>query len=240
LIIAAVLALLVPYEVAAAASDVPPDLGMARVTDVRLNRTSTGRRLLRFSTTIVNVGAGPFELRGAWDPVQQRWVVTQEITDTTGAQHSVVTDASLMFGGDGHNHWHVHDLLAANLIRLDNGSKVGTSAKLGFCFWDNAEYRLSLPGAPAAPVYGPAGCGISDSTVVSMGLSVGWGDTYPYTLPDQYVDITNLTPGRYRLSVVADANQLFVEQNESNNGTWVDLQIKATGSPRIIGYGPAA
>ena len=40
-----------------------------------------------------------------------------------------------------------------------------------------------------------------------MGLSVGWGDTYPLTLPDQYIDITAVTPGRYRLNVTADAAQ---------------------------------
>jgi hypothetical protein len=239
-IIVALLAVAGPDELTQAATDLAPDLGMARITDVHLNRTSTGRRLLRFSTTIVNVGVGPFELRGRWSAVDQRWVVAQQVTDTAGDTRSVETAASLTFGGDGHGHWHVSDLLAADLVRLDNGSKVGTSAKLGFCFWDNATYRLSLPGAPGAPVYGAAGCGTATSTVVTMGLSVGWGDTYPYTLPDQYIDITSLTPGRYRLNVVADARRLFFEQSESNNGTWVDLQIKANGAPRILGYGPAA
>lgn len=230
----------VHQSVAVAASDAMPDLGMARVTDVRLNKTSDGRNLLRFSTTIVNVGAGPFEVLGTWSVADQRWNVSQQIADTSGGRRSVATNAVLVFGGDGHGHWHVKDLFAAELIRLDNGSKVGTIAKLGFCFWDNIDYRRTLPGFPRSPVYDSSGCGVATSTQVTMGLSVGWGDRYSYFLPDQYIDITNLTPGRYRLNVVADANGLFVESSEANNGTWVDLQIKSKGPPRILGYGPEA
>ena len=73
-----------------------------------------------------------------------------------------------------------------------------------------------------------------------MGLSVGWGDLYRYTLPDQFVDITGLGAGRYRLVVTADRQGWFSESNESNNSTWVDLQLKGNGPPRILGYGSAA
>lgn len=230
----------VHQSVPVAAPDAMPDLGMARVTDIRLNKTSDGRSLLRFSTTIVNVGAGPFELLGTWNAGTQSWTVSQQIADTSGARRSIATNAVLVFGGDGHNHWHVKELMATDLIRLDNGSKVGTSAKLGFCFWDNIDYRRTLPGYPKSPVYDASGCGTATSTEVTMGLSVGWGDRYSYFLPDQYIDITNLSPGRYRLNVVADANGLFVESNEANNGTWVDLLIKSTGAPKVLQYGPEA
>jgi hypothetical protein len=47
-----------------AAADRLPDLGMARFKALQTQRTNDGRRLLRFSSIIVNVGAGRFELRG--------------------------------------------------------------------------------------------------------------------------------------------------------------------------------
>src|SRR5262245_28243116 len=97
----------VHQSVAVAAPDAMPDLGMARVTDIRLNKTSDGRSLLRFSTTIVNVGAGPFELRGTWSAADQRWTVSQQIVDTAGGRRSVATNVQLIFGGDGHMHWHI-------------------------------------------------------------------------------------------------------------------------------------
>ena len=44
----------------AAAHDRYPDLGMARLTDIYLALAPSGQKQLRFSATIVNVGAGPF------------------------------------------------------------------------------------------------------------------------------------------------------------------------------------
>lgn len=220
----------------AADGDLLPDLGMARVADIHLDKTPDGRRLLRYSTEIANVGAGAFELNLHRASINDPMTTTQRIYTSTGSR-DVSTLPVLVFAGDGHNHWHVRDLETVELNRLDNGAKVGTDAKVGFCFLDHLTYRPSLPGAPQRAVYG--GCGGPTSLDVTMGLSVGWSDQYRWSLPDQYIDITGLTPGRYRLNVVADAGNWFVEANETNNATWVDLQIKGQGTPRILGYGPA-
>jgi hypothetical protein len=223
----------------ASAADRLPDLGMARLSDFRVEKTGSGRTLLRYTTIIVNVGQGRFELRGQRSSTTQtQMTVSQRVYNDTGGSRLVSTPAVMVFGGDGHNHWHVRDLETSALIRLDNGSKVGTGAKRGFCFFDNTRYRLTLPGAPQSPVY--TGCGTSASLIVNMGLSIGWGDAYFWSLPDQYIDITGLTPGRYRLRVTADAQNRFLETSNSNNTTWVDLQLKGNARPRVIAYGPSA
>jgi hypothetical protein len=224
---------------AASAHDLLPDLGMARLSDIRIDKASSGRRLLRYSTTIVNVGAGAFELHGARIS-DEHMNAAQRVFGSDGTFRDVVTPGTLVFGGDGHNHWHVNNLETSALIRMDNGSKSGTGAKRGFCFWDNVAFRLSLPSAPQSVRYVSTGCGSRDSATVAMGLSVGWGDEYPATLPDQYVDITTLTPGRYRLVVSADDEHLFGESNELNNTTWVELQLKQQGQPKVLGYSPSA
>lgn len=224
-----------------ALTDRLPDLGMARVANVRVDKTQDGRLLLRFTATIVNVGAGPFEARaGRSSPSDPMSAPVQRIYDDGGGFRDVPTTAALIFGGDGHGHWHIRDLESAEMVRLDNGAKFGTLAKHGFCFWDNVAYRTALPGAPTSPFYSSAGCGTTTSTSLTMGLSVGWGDRYAYTLPDQYVDITGLGAGRYRLVVTANALGQFVEASSANNQTWVDLQLRAKGQPKIVGYGPAA
>ncbi|HEV3478866.1 MAG TPA: lysyl oxidase family protein [Gaiellaceae bacterium] len=226
---------------ATAATELVPDLGMARLSDFHVDKTSDGRRLLRYSTVIVNVGAGPFELHGTRaGEAESTMSVAQRIRDDSGGSREVATPARFVFGGDGHHHWHVQDLETSELIRLDNGVKVGTGAKRGFCFFDNVSYRLTLPGAPSGAVYGASGCGTAGSLAITMGLSVGWGDLYRWNLPDQYVDITGLAAGRYRLLVTADAVGWFVESNNTNNATWVDLQLRGQGAPRILAYGPAA
>ncbi len=74
-----------------------------------------------------------------------------------------------------------------------------------------------------------------------MGLSVGWGDMYGYSLPGQYIDITGLTAGRYRLKATADLSDWFKEGSESDNSTWVDIQLEADSTTlRVLEYGPGA
>jgi hypothetical protein len=62
-----------------------------------------------------------------------------------------------------------------------------------------------------------------------MGLSVSWGDNYHYTLPDQYIDITGLVSGRYRLRGRADPDNWFLEEDDTNNFIWVNLKLTANG-----------
>lgn len=215
--------------------DLLPDLGMARITDLKIDKTTDGRRLLRYSTEIANVGQGAFELHLHRASLTDPMAVTQRVYTSSGFR-DVATSPQTIFAGDGHNHWHIVDLETVELNRSDNGAKVGTDAKVGFCFLDHLRFRLSLPGAPQNPVYG--GCGGPNDLDVTMGLSVGWSDQYSWNLPTQYIDITGLTPGRYRLNVIADAGNWFLESNESNNATWVDIQLKGQGAPHILGYGP--
>jgi hypothetical protein len=221
----------------AAQGDLPPDLRMARISDIRIDKTFDGRRLLRYTATIVNVGAGPFELNIHRDTTSGPWSTTQRVYTATGYRLAP-TSLNMVYGGDGHNHWHVQDLESTVIDRKDgNPGTYGVGAKRGFCFWDTVAHA-ALPGAPRNPVY--TSCGTLSSLDLTLGLSIGWADVYRWDLPDQYVDITGLGPGRYRLTVTADNSNRFVESDETNNTTWVELQIKGQGAPKITAYGPAA
>jgi Lysyl oxidase len=226
---------------AAGAADQLPDLRMASLTrGITIDKTTlSSRKLLRFSTVIVNMGAGPFELHGSRpDTSTPEMSVTQRIYDDAGGHRDVPTTATMFFAGDGHNHWHTKDLQSAELDYLDNGGKIAAWAKQGFCFYDNGAFRLSLPGAPRSAVY--TDCG-HDSTqlTTTMGLSVGWGDWYYYYLAFQWIDITGLPSGRYRLFVATDAANWFQEIDESNNTTWADILLSPKGFS-VLGYGPSA
>jgi hypothetical protein len=221
-----------------AASDRLPDLGMAKFRDLQVQRTTDGRKLLRFSSIIVNVGDGRFEARGQRPNTgTSTMTVSQRIYNDAGGYRNVATDAVMYYSGDGHNHWHVRDLESFTLKRLDNGVKVGTGAKHGFCFYDNYRY-----GSTRAPFYTLAGgaCGISSDLRVKMGLSVGWGDIYDWNLPGQYIDITRLSPGKYKLWGVADPSGWFQEEVGTNNFTWVNLQLTGDGGVRVLRHGPSA
>jgi hypothetical protein len=236
--VAAVLALSRP-PAAAAATDRLPDLGMARLRDLSVDTTTRpGRRLLRFTTIIVNVGAGPFETIGRRSSTSTtQMAVSQRIRTSAGTYREISTPAVMFWAGDGHDHWHVRDVEAYRLIRLDNGRRVGTGAKHGFCYFDNTAYRPWLVDAPSAPVY--EGCGTAGDLTVTTGLSVGWGDTYPAWRTLQWIDITGLNSGLYRLRATADPANWFAETNNANNSTWVTLRLTGSGV-RVLTYGPAA
>ena len=224
---------------AASAHDVLPDLGMARLQDFKVEKMGP-QTILRYSAIVVNVGAGRFQLDGTRTASSGSGMeVAQRVAGSDGTYRLQATGAQMYFAGDGHHHWHVADLEDSVLERLDNGVKVGSGAKHGFCFFDNYAYRLTLLGAPSSPFYRTCGQDPSVSAQ-SMGLSVGWGDIYSFQLIDQWVDITGLSAGRYRLTTTADAQNFYVESNEANNVTWVDLQLKAKGAPRVVQYGPSA
>ena len=154
----------------------------------------------------------------------------QRIFDTASGSRTVSTAATMYFAGDGHSHWHIRDLERFRLYRRSDGARVGVGAKHGFCFWDNTQYNLSLPGAPESKKY--LGCGTSGLLQVRMGLSVGWGDRYPASLRDQYIDITGLPAGDYRLTVWADNQNWFAESNNDNNKAITYLRI-SDGATRV-------
>jgi hypothetical protein len=225
---------------AAAAVEMRPDLGMARLHSFRITN-QYGMRLLRFGTDVVNVGVGKFEVYGSGS-ASAEWGPVQRIFRDDGTYRTKSVPTTMFYAGDGHDHRHVKDLLKMELTSLSGGTEVRRVAKIGYCFYDNVRYRLSLPGAPEYAFYRSNSCGRSYSTSARMGISIGWGDRYPWDIAYQYIDITTLpVPGNYRLTVTADPDGWFDETNDTNNGTWVDLYINRPGySSRILGYGPAA
>ena len=95
--------------------------------------------------------------------------------------------ASLVWGGDGHSHWHVRDLENYELDRLDNGSKVGTGdeERLLLLRHDRLQARRS-PARRPPQVYTPGTSAAQNdqaATSLRMGISVGWGDRYGINSP---------------------------------------------------------
>ena len=225
-----------------AATELPPDLRMMRLSDLTIEDTVDGRRLLRFSAVIVNVGLGPLKLEASRNGSSSQMKVQQRIYDDTGVSRAVSTSAKMIFGGDGHTHWHVKNMVRHVVVGIDDTAVRQLGNKRGFCLFDNEIKDLQLPGAPQGPVFTTSNTcnGNISSLSTEMGLSVGWGDKYGFRLPDQYVDITKLNPGRYRLRAIADAGTWFIEADETNNFTYVDFQLNADGTMTVLKYGPSA
>jgi Lysyl oxidase len=74
---------------------------------------------------------------------------------------------------------------------------------------------------------------------VMMGLSVGWGDQYSASTNFQWIDITGLPNGRYRLTATADPGHLVKESSYANNSAWARIRI-TDASVAVLRYGPGA
>jgi hypothetical protein len=211
-----------------------PDLGIRTLRQFTIANVN-GVKELKFPAVMPNVGHGPFEIHGTRSSsTSTDWVGTQTIyySDGTKVTHDT-PGVTFFYAGDGHNHWHVRELQEYQIYN-SNGVLLnrGTQAKQGFCFEDNTSYRdwpqKHTNGAPSSPVYmegTSCGVGHPEATSIQEGLSVGWGDTYPATLPDQYIDITGLPDGVYTVKVIADWANWYQESNENNNSASASVRI---------------
>lgn len=214
-----------PGPVAVRSQPMLPDLAMGPIKDIAVGTTENGQQRLRFAAAIVNLGEGEFIVTARRPWIGGDWSVTQWIEERGGGGYSThVAGSVLVFGGDGHEHWHIKHVEAHQIETLE-GEVLGRLVKEGFCFFDTDAYRLTLPGAPDDAHWRSRGCAGAFDTRVRMGLSIGWADTYPWHLLDERIDVTHVPDGIYRIRQIADPNGEFLETDETNNETWVTIEL---------------
>lgn len=222
-----------------AATDWLPDLAMTKPSSLRMEN-SGGQRRLRMSTTIVNIGRGPFETRASRRNISEStMIVTQRVYNSSGGTRVHSTSEVARYSGDGHNHWHVQNIALYELYSASGqGPRLRRDSKVGFCFFDTNAYRLSLPGAPGSRQYVQAGCGTQQSLSVKNGLSVGWSDVYTWNIGLQWINVTGLPAGEYLLKLTVNPTGRFQEARTSNNCNWTRIRIPSSGSTvTVLGSG---
>lgn len=209
-----------------------PDLAMAPPADFSVQKKAGGGRWLRFSTIVLNIGDGPFDIHGhdADGAAIERTnvlAVRQRIRDSAGSWAVHDRPATMTYSGDGHDHWHVHGLQQYDLaFEATPAETIASGNKTGFCFYDTDHYsgdepRHYYPGTVNV-------CHVENETV-RMGLTVGWGDKYPASISGQYIDISGLPYGTYWLTVTADPSGEFFEKSAGNNEHRSKIRIERSG-----------
>lgn len=176
-------------------------------------------KCLRFETAVANTGSGPLEVAYRVEPpATNAYQVIHHAGGTTSDRFAVASEFH-----PTHAHFHFKDFYVTRLWKLDDGGKTGrepvtSGSKSGFCPEDSGgsqrnyscltDYRM-----------GPAG----PEQVV--GISAGAYDTYRVHLPDQYLEITNVTDGRYVLEIEIDPDDNVAESNERDNSVCVAIRI---------------
>src|SRR5207237_2460044 len=179
-----------------------------------------GRVLLRLTTATANRGRGDLELNGGNVLPSGSQEVYQRIYLQGGG--SVDRLAGTFTYHPSHEHIHFDDFAAYRLRQLTPGNGVGNSVaegeKISFCLVDVDHFDDTLPGSPIPRR--SINCG------QMQGISVGWADVYDQTLPDQWIDITDVPDGPYWLEVQADPLNRIVESDETNNTVRILINVK--------------
>ncbi|XP_056275029.1 protein-lysine 6-oxidase-like isoform X2 [Pseudoliparis swirei] len=114
-----------------------------------------------------------------------------------------------------HNHFHSMDEFSLyELLDADSQKRVAEGHKASFCLEDTS----CDPG-----IQRRYAC-----TAHTQGLSPGCYDTYNADIDCQWIDITDVSPGKYVLKVTVNPRQLVQESSYSNNVARCDVQY--TGS----------
>jgi Lysyl oxidase/S-layer homology domain len=210
-------------EQARAGGEALPDLAMAPLSDFQIQWVN-GRRLLRFTAMMVNVGSGHFEVRGSRGSTSQDMAMRQVVYETSARNSPVSrqtpTNAEARYAGDGHSHWHVQEMMRYDLW---GGSGTFRGAKVGFCFLDSDLYNPGLPGYSGG-YYNGSMCSTNPNVLSNrMGISIGMGDEYEWFLAWQWVDITGQPSGTYTLRSMVDPYDHFDEENEANQCAYAVL-----------------
>jgi hypothetical protein len=213
-------------------ADLLPDLELAPLYGVDIATTNRGRKRLRFGTRAFNIGAGPLEVRGRARSSKVMGELYQWISDGKGGGREVRQNKITMFwAGDGHSHWHIERFITVELYKVNRLNQARRVRKVGFCLLDLVRSSKPPVGTPSKRVYGYTACGTKVQVPsITMGISVGYADDYFPTTTFNWIDVTGLARGQYRLCAKVNPVGDWLESNLANNFYWQDYWINPARS----------
>ena len=197
-----------------------------------------GRLLLRFNGYVSNSASASsaLEIRaqndvnGLMQSVQQIGGSSAPGVGGINVGHGAGGPPTVIFEtADDHNHYHLKDAAEYTLWNEAKTAQVALAQKTeaGFCLEDS----VAGPGAGEQRYDVDQSNFCRDNPLV-MGISPGWKDLYHDGLTYQWVDATNVQPGRYYLASRVDPRNVILESDEANNGN--AFKASATTIPGFL------
>ena len=183
--------------------------------------------LLRFDGYVHNAGAGALDIRASRASTLQPLPPMQRLYRSDGSFHDdpMPANAQLFYSNaDGHHHWHLQNVARYSLSSRDRKHLVAPALKVGFCFEDSEHVDTTI--GPSDPVYsdlhGRHFCQKNQPDALSLfeGVSAGWRDLYARNLALQWVVVSAVQPGTYRLREDVDPTGVIHEAAEANAPAW--------------------
>ena len=181
---------------------------------------------LRFGGYVTNLGDGPLDLKGnprlADDAVLTSHNVWQRALTVDGDWVNLTKPPIKFERADGHDHFHVMGIVEYSLWDKSGTMEVRSGAKVGFCLVDSVELPDLHPN-PGPERYSRSAnlwcrAGRPGAKDLHMGISEGWQDVYSWAAPFQWIDVSDVRPGYYRVGQRTDPDNIIIESDETNNG----------------------
>ena len=199
---------------------------------------------LRFDQIISNDGKGPLEL---WFSIPNddpggddaTYDVVQRVHKTNG--NTADQPAGEVAFHAVHGHYHYSSFATAELWKSNpNGNRLGnhpvtTSQKVSFCIADIRIDAWGEKGDGPRTYYAPdclfPADADADAQHFKQGLTNGWADVYDWYIPDQYIEVSGVANGYYRLEFCADPEHSIEEEDEDNNCIINLVHLTGMGTP---------
>ena len=170
-----------------------------------------------FDGILRNLGPGPLDIHGnpnsdlpAEAPHQRIW----DGTSWTPADRPPIRFES----ADGHNHFHFLQIARYSLWNEATTTEIAPSTKVGFCLIDSIQDDPNAQRGYFSDDGNYCRQGSPEAAVLRMGISPGFSDLYASDVALQWIDVSDVVPGRYRVGAEVDPLDLVQEADESNNG----------------------
>jgi hypothetical protein len=196
---------------------------------------------LRFDQIIANESRGPLEL---WFSVpsgstDDEFPVRQRVHKSDGSTED--QDGGVVHFHPIHSHYHFESFATTDLWASNaQGARMGVTPvtggkKVSFCV---ADIRIDKWGekGDGPRTYMAPDClfpafSDADGDHYRQGLTPGWADVYDWYIPDQYIEVTGVSDGYYRLEFCADPESTIEERNEDNNCLVNHIRLTNMGTP---------
>lgn len=197
---------------------------------------------LRFDQIIANIGKGATEIAydvpsGSAPDEGVEFPVSQRIYNSDGT-FADQPGGSVNYHGV-HGHYHYSSFADAKLWASNAGGQklgnapVAASHKVSFCMADIRIDSWAEKGDGPRKYYAPdclfpyASDGVADQ--YRQGVNHGWSDVYDWYIPDQYIEVTGVPDGFYRLEFCADPFNELEEADETNNCVVNHIHLSGMG-----------
>jgi hypothetical protein len=199
-------------------------------------------RCLRFDSDLLNLGAGPFEIR-AYPNNGNGTDAWQAIYNSDGTYSERKAGQAVFSSAHGHVHFEGFEDTALYEMNSDGtpGAVVSRMVDKGRCALDTHNHLFGQRGDQPMHYLFPSTCDQADNQdpndpvypnalYFRSGVSAGWDDEYPWFIPDQYIDVTNVPDGRYLIVTKINGGNNVLESDHSNNMAEACVELTQTGA----------